>query len=78
MKSNKIIVHIKYIKESLDEMKKDIKEIKACVNSHDNRIQKLEDWRSFEQDNFNKNMAKWALIISLISVISSIIVAVLL
>ena len=65
---------VKWMKDMLTEINGNVKTTKACVDTHDNRIQKLEDWRKFLSEDFNKNMAKWGLIIEVISIAISVLI----
>jgi len=64
---------VKWMKEVLTEINNNVKTTKACVDNHDNRIQVLEDWRKFSNEEFNKNMLKWGAVIGVISIVISII-----
>ena len=64
---------VKWMKEVLTEISNNVKNTKACVDDHDNRIQVLEDWRKFSNEEFNKNMLKWGAVIGVISIVISII-----
>jgi len=68
--------HIEYIRKSIDELKEVTKTIKACVDSHDNRIQILENYKQFQKEDFDKRLAIWGAVIAGISVIISIIFSV--
>jgi len=72
---------MKWLKENVAEIKELVKNTKACVNGHDNRIQQLEDWK-VEIDKtevrditkFNKKMTIWTIALSIIFFIISLIV----
>lgn len=59
---------LKWIKDKLTSIETTVNNTKACVDGHDNRIQSLENWKKFCDAQFNKNMAKWGILIALISI----------
>jgi hypothetical protein len=66
-----------WIKEKLEKIDESVGKIHACTNDHDNRIQQLEDWKDFSNDQFNKSMTKWGVTIAAVSIIVSILITVL-
>lgn len=66
---------LKWIKEKLTSIDNNINSIKGCVDGHDDRIQSLENWKKYSDEQFNKSMIKWGVVVSIISVAISILIA---
>jgi len=62
-----------WIKNKLSSIEDTMNKINMCATGHDNRIQSLEDWKKACNDQWNKSMVKWGIIISAVALISSII-----
>lgn len=62
-----------WIKNKLSSIEDTMNKINMCTSGHDNRIQSLEDWKKLCNDQWNKNMVKWGIIISAIALVSSIL-----
>ena len=66
---------LKWIKDVLKKIDENMEKIQGCVSVADNRIQRLEDWKKFCENEWNKNMAKWGLLIGFISIVVSVLIA---
>ncbi len=64
-----------WIKGKLSSIDKKFVGFQEYLMEIDNRVRGIEDWRQYKDQEFNKEIAKWGLIIAGLSVIISIIVS---
>jgi len=64
---------LNWIKDKLINIEDAVTTTKACVDTHENRILKLEDTEGFKENTFKNKILKWGIILSAISAIISVI-----
>jgi len=67
---------LKWIREKLTSMENTMNNIHACTSDHDNRLLSLEEWKKICNEAWNRNMIKWGLIISSVSLVASVIISI--
>ena len=82
-----LFTHITYIREKIDDLDKKVdahinnfencrKEHNKIMNNHNARLQKLEDWKYFEENQWLRKVQKHGLLVGILAMIVSAIISI--